>query len=122
MIGAAAWFWLPESLKHLVVKSDRREAVASIVRQMNPDLNIAADTRFAIADERVYQQFHPKQLFQDGLHWITPLLWVCFICNLMSFYFLNTWLPTVLSAAHIPSRGAEPHGLPDRRHDWAASR
>ena len=38
----------------------------------------------------------------DGLRWITPLLWVCFICNLMSFYFLNSWLPTVLSAAHVP--------------------
>lgn len=29
-------------------------------------------------------------------------MWICFICNLMSFYFVNSWLPTVLTAAHMP--------------------
>jgi AAHS family 4-hydroxybenzoate transporter-like MFS transporter len=94
--------WLPESLKHLVVKTGKRDAVARIVHQMDAALKPAADTRFTIADEKVYQRFSPDQLFKDGMQWITPLLWLCFICNLMSFYFLNTWLPTVLSAAHIP--------------------
>ncbi len=103
VVGVAAWIWLPESLKHLVVKAGKRDQVARIVRQMSPTVAIAADTRFVIAGERVYQQFSPDQLFKDGLQWITPLLWLCFICNLMSFYFLNTWLPTVLAAAHIPS-------------------
>jgi AAHS family 4-hydroxybenzoate transporter-like MFS transporter len=103
VIGLAALLWMPESLKHLVVKTDKREAAIRIIRQMDPALKLAPDTRFVVADEKVYQQFRPQQLFQDGLRYITPLLWLCFICNLMSFYFLNTWLPTVLSAAHIPS-------------------
>ena len=102
-IGLAAWLWLPESLKHLVVKTGRREAVVRIIRQMNPALKLGADTRFVVTDEKVYAKFRPSQLFADKLHFITPLLWLCFICNLMSFYFLNSWLPTVLSAAHIPS-------------------
>jgi MFS transporter, AAHS family, 4-hydroxybenzoate transporter len=103
VMGLAAWVWLPESLKHLVVKAGQRDAVARIVRQMDPTLKLATDTRFTVVDEKIYQKFRPQQLFQDGMQWITPLLWLCFICNLMSFYFLNTWLPTILSAAHIPS-------------------
>jgi MFS transporter, AAHS family, 4-hydroxybenzoate transporter len=102
IIGAAAWLWLPESLKFLVVKAERRERAIGVLRQMDPTLAIGPETRFVVTDEKVYAKFRPKQLFQDGLKWITPLLWLCFICNLMSFYFLNSWLPTVLSAAHVP--------------------
>jgi AAHS family 4-hydroxybenzoate transporter-like MFS transporter len=102
VIGLAAYLWLPESLKHLAVKAENRDRIARIVKEMDPRAAIAAQTRFVVADETVYKNFRPGQLFADGLHWITPLLWLCFICNLMSFYFMNSWLPTVLTAAHIP--------------------
>src|SRR6185312_5799008 len=102
-IGLAAWLWLPESLKHLVVKTGSREAAARVLRQMDPALKLDPDTRFIVGDEKVYAKFRPTQLFEDRLHFITPLLWLCFICNLMSFYFLNSWLPTVLAAAHVPN-------------------
>ena len=101
-MGLAAWLWLPESLKHLVVTTDNREAAIRIVRQMDPALRLGPDTRFVVTDEKVYAKFRPAQLFADRLHFITPLLWLCFICNLMSFYFLNSWLPTVLTSAHVP--------------------
>ncbi|HXQ53271.1 MAG TPA: MFS transporter [Stellaceae bacterium] len=103
VIGLAAWAWLPESLKHLVVKEGGRERAVRIIKAMDPTLAITPQTRLVVADEKVYAAFRPTQLFQEGLRWITPLLWLCFICNLMSFYFLNTWLPTVLAAAHMPT-------------------
>jgi MFS transporter, AAHS family, 4-hydroxybenzoate transporter len=102
VIGLAAWAWLPESLKFLAVRPEHRAKAIDVLRQMDPGLKVAADTRFGLSDDTVYQSFRPSQLFKDGLHIITPLLWLCFICNLMSFYFMNTWLPIVLTAAHVP--------------------
>jgi len=106
VVALFAWIWLPESLKHLVVKEENRERVQRIIKAMDPSLNITAATRFVVADEKVYAKFRPAQLFADGMHWITPLLWICFICNLMSFYFVNQFLPTVLAQAHIPMSDA----------------
>jgi AAHS family 4-hydroxybenzoate transporter-like MFS transporter len=104
-VGLAAAVWLPESIKYLALHGHSAD-VAKTLRQMEPRLSLAADARFALADEPADRSLSPRKLFADGLHFITPLLWVLFICNLMSFYFVNSWLPTVLSAAHIPVEDA----------------
>jgi len=101
LMAAAAALWLPESLKHLVVKEERTRAVA-MLSTMDPGRSIAAGTRLAVADEKVYKGFNPKYLFEGGLALITPLLWICFACNLMGFYFLISWLPTLLTGANLP--------------------
>ena len=93
--------WLPESIKYLVVRGKQAEAVR-VIRGLAPQLTVPADANFVVSDERVYRRFTPDLLFRDGLKWITPLLWILFICNLMCFYFVNTWLPTILVTAHIP--------------------
>jgi AAHS family 4-hydroxybenzoate transporter-like MFS transporter len=41
-------------------------------------------------------------LFRDGLALITPLTWLLFALNLMGFFFLLSWTPTLLTAAHLP--------------------
>ncbi len=102
VVGIAAFFWLPELLKHLVVKAGKRDQVVRTLKAMDPALVVGPHTRFVLADEKVYAKFRPAQLFQEGMQWITPLLWLCFVCNLMSFYFMNQFLPTVLAQAHVP--------------------
>ncbi len=101
LLALLAVFWLPESIKHLVVKTDRRAAIVKTLQAMDPALSFDAETRFVVADEKVYKAFRPSQLFADGLHFITPLLWLLFICTLMTFFFVNSWLPIVLTSAHI---------------------
>jgi AAHS family 4-hydroxybenzoate transporter-like MFS transporter len=106
LMAIAAAIWLPESLKYLVLRGDRRPAVAKLVRTLQPGLAIASDARFVISDEKAYGKFTPKLLFADGLAFITPLLWLLFICNQMAFYFTNSWLPTVLTSANISTAHA----------------
>jgi AAHS family 4-hydroxybenzoate transporter-like MFS transporter len=101
-MAIAAAIWLPESIKHLAIKSNRRSEVVKLLQAMKPGLAISPNTRFVVADEQVYQAFRPIQLFGNGLHFITPLLWLLFVCTLMSFFFVNSWLPVVLTSAHIP--------------------
>jgi MFS transporter, AAHS family, 4-hydroxybenzoate transporter len=72
------------------------------LKRMRPDQSFGADTAFTIADEKQYKGFSPKHLFADGLALITPLLWLLFVFNLMGYFFLVSWTPFLLGAAHLP--------------------
>ena len=102
VMAVLVWLFMPESLKFLVVTHRPRERIVAILRRLAPAMTISGDAQFAIRDEKEYRGFNPKYLFSDGLAGITITLWICFICNLMVFYFIQGWLPIVLPAAHIP--------------------
>jgi len=102
VMAVLVWGFMPESLKFLVVNNKPRDRIVKILRAMAPNLAVSSDTRFVVRDEKEYRGFNPKYLFGDGLAGITITLWICFICNLMAFYFIQGWLPIVLPAAHIP--------------------
>jgi len=95
VLAVCAWLWLPESVKYLVVKERRDEAVR-ILRMVAPDADIGPQTVLVPPAETRYAGFNPKHLFSEGLALITPLLWLCFAINLMGFYFLISWMPTLL--------------------------
>src|SRR5712691_6033211 len=50
--------------------------------------------------------FNPAYLFRQGLALITPLLWLLFALNLMGYFFLLSWTPTLLTAAKLPAATA----------------
>lgn len=102
VLAGAASLWLPESAKFLVVKQDRARLVG-ILGRLAPGVPIGPNTKFVIPDEKVYSGFSPKYLFADGMHVITPLLWLCFAVNLMGFYFLVSWMPTLLIGQKVLS-------------------
>ena len=65
------------------------------------------DARFVIEDEKQFPSSSPRYLFHNGLEVITPLTWLIFILNLMGYFFLISWTPTILvQAAHAQSVGA----------------
>jgi MFS transporter, AAHS family, 4-hydroxybenzoate transporter len=94
--------FMPESLKYLVVRSRPRERIVKILQAMSPGASFPADANFVVRDEKQYAGFNPKYLFSDGLAGITITLWICFVCNLMAFYFIQGWLPIVLTSANLP--------------------
>lgn len=108
-MAVLAYLLMPESLKFLVLQENRskspgiRRRIERILGRLKPGIALAPDTNFVASGEKRYSNFRPKQLFQDGLGWITPLLWLCFICNLLSFYFITSGLPSVMTAAGIPA-------------------
>src|SRR5262249_11606554 len=42
------------------------------------------------------------QLFTDGRGVATVLIWVVYFMNLLNLYFLNSWLPTIISDDGVP--------------------
>jgi AAHS family 4-hydroxybenzoate transporter-like MFS transporter len=112
LIVAFASIWLlPESVKFLVVKGRDPQMVARVLRQIDPATPIEPGTRFMVPDERDLGRFRLSQLFADGLAPMTLLLWVMFALNLMGYFFLLSWTPTVLSAAHLSPSNAAVAGI-----------
>lgn len=97
---------LPKSLKYLTVATNRRTEIATLLRRVAPGQELAQDAAFVVADEPRYSGISPKHLFEDGLGAITPLLWLLFSMNLMGLFFIASWTPFVLHAAHLPLREA----------------
>ncbi len=103
LIGVIGFFGLPESIKFMTLHEKHRGAMEKLIHQIRPDFVIPPNAKFVIEDERNVTGFNPSYLFKDGLALITPLVWLLFALNLMGFFFLNSWTPTLLvSAAHLP--------------------
>jgi AAHS family 4-hydroxybenzoate transporter-like MFS transporter len=105
LMAVVAVFFLPESLKYLVVRNKRAKA-EKLVKRLAPTLTVGSDAQFVIADERKVSSISPVQLFKGGLAFITPLLWLCFSMNLMGYFFMVSWMPTILKVTNVLSPDA----------------
>ena len=90
---------LPESLKYLTLHPARRRELAALLMRIDPGLRIGPDTKFIIAGERNRPKFSIGALFEGRLAVLTPLFWTSNLVTLMVFYFINQWMPTVLSSS-----------------------
>jgi AAHS family 4-hydroxybenzoate transporter-like MFS transporter len=102
VIAVAAIFGLSESIKFMALHESHRREMERLIGALRPDFKVPSNARFVIEDEKQSPSSHPVYLFHDGLAVITPLTWLMFILNLMGFYFLGTWTPTLMAAAHVP--------------------
>jgi AAHS family 4-hydroxybenzoate transporter-like MFS transporter len=103
VIGLAGFFGLPESIKYMTLHERHRGEIEKLVHDINPAYQIPPNARFVLEDEKEqFSGFNPAYLFRQGLQIITPLTWLLFALNLMGFFFLLSWTPTLMSAAKLP--------------------
>src|SRR5262249_36699054 len=102
VIAVAATIGLPESIKYMALHESQRGMMEKLIAAIRPGYVVPANAKFVIEDEKQYPGFNPAYLFRDGLALITPLLWLLFALNLMGFYFLLSWTPTLMTAAKLP--------------------
>jgi AAHS family 4-hydroxybenzoate transporter-like MFS transporter len=102
VIAIAAIFGLPESIKYMALHESHRGALVKAIATIRPDLPVPPEAIFVIEDERQVEGFSPAHLFRGGLTLITPLLWLLFALNLMGYFFLLSWTPTLMTAAKLP--------------------
>jgi len=96
----AAIFGLPESIKYMTLHESQRPKMEALLHAIRPDYRVPPNARFVIEDEQQFPSSNPKYLFGQGLGAITPLTWLIFALNLMGYFFLISWTPTLMSAAH----------------------
>jgi AAHS family 4-hydroxybenzoate transporter-like MFS transporter len=102
IIALVAMIGLPESIKYMALHESQRRKMESAIKAIRPDYQVPANAKFVIEDEKQYPGFNPGYLFRDGLALITPLLWLLFALNLMGYFFLISWTPTLMTAVKLP--------------------
>ena len=105
-IALAAIIGLPESIKYMALHENQRRRMQHLIATIRPDLRVPANARFVIEDEKQSPASNPLYLFRNGLWLITPLAWLLFALNLMGYFFLASWTPTLLTAAKLPAATA----------------
>ncbi|MGH6969320.1 MAG: MFS transporter, partial [Stellaceae bacterium] len=94
-----ALFGMPESIKYMTLHESQRRKVERLIAAIRPDFRVPPNARFVIEDEKQFPSSNPRYLFHNGLQVITPLTWLVFVLNLMGYFFLISWTPTILVAA-----------------------
>jgi AAHS family 4-hydroxybenzoate transporter-like MFS transporter len=101
-IAVAAIFGLPESIKYMALHERLRGKLEKSIAVISPGFVAPPNATYIIEDEKQFPGFNPSYLFQQGLALITPLLWLLFALNLMGYFFLISWTPTLMTAAKLP--------------------
>jgi MFS transporter, AAHS family, 4-hydroxybenzoate transporter len=105
-IAVAALACLPESVKFMALHERHHQRLRVLLEKLMPGFKVPEHHRFVVEDERQFQGFNPVYLFREGLAVVTPLTWLLFALNLMGFYFLLSWTPTLLTTARLPPADA----------------
>jgi AAHS family 4-hydroxybenzoate transporter-like MFS transporter len=101
VIAGGLMLWAPESIKYMALHETQRARMESLIAKIRPTVPVPPNARFVIEDETQFPGFSPVYLFRDGLWLITPLTWLLFALNLMGFFFVQSWTPTLLRAAKL---------------------
>lgn len=89
---------LPESLRRLVLRQVEENRIRAILRRVNPALIVPAGARFTASSETA-KRAHVSEIFRERRALTTICLSSVLFMNMMSLYFLNNWLPTMLNNA-----------------------
>ncbi|HET8974699.1 MAG TPA: MFS transporter [Pseudolabrys sp.] len=95
-------FALPESIKFMALHESQRAKMEKTIAALDPNFKVPPNATFIIEDEQQFRGFNPVYLFRQGLHLITPLLWLLFALNLMGYFFLLSWTPTLMQMLKLP--------------------
>ena len=109
VVGLGMMFAIPDSIKFMVLRGGRDEAVARLARKLDPTLTIEPGTRFVLdhAEGSAKTRGSPLALFRHGWAAVTALVWLIFVLNLMANNLMNAWLPMIVqSSGHSAAQGA----------------
>jgi AAHS family 4-hydroxybenzoate transporter-like MFS transporter len=99
IIAVVALFLLPESIRFLIVRGGDRRKIVGPLSRIAPGSTF--DDRLKFVSGEPATQSGIRNLFTAGRSGLTLLLWAMFFMNLLDLYFLNSWLPTLLSDVGI---------------------
>lgn len=100
-LAAALLIWLfgPESPKYLAIKNSRNKELCKTLGRMRPDLSFSPDVQFTVSDKGQQGAIKFVSVFLGPLAVLTPVLWISVISIGMIVYFVQSWTPTILTAA-----------------------
>lgn len=108
VIGLCMIFAVPDSIKFMVLRGGRDEAVRRLVHRLAPEQTVEPGTRFLLDRDEgsARTRGSPVALFREGWTPVTVLVWLIFVVNLMANNLLNAWLPMIVqTSGHTVAQG-----------------
>jgi AAHS family 4-hydroxybenzoate transporter-like MFS transporter len=96
LVAVAATAWLPESIRFLLVAGGREAQATQLLSAIAADGSAPEHVSAAAGEPGGRGAFVVAQLF-DRRTAGTLLIWTIYFMNLLNLYFLNNWLPTIMS-------------------------
>jgi benzoate transport len=93
--------FIPESAPY-TARRRGNESLLPMLKWFYPRMELPAGTTVTSNDPKI-DSTDVKGLFSADLRTGTFLIWAVFVLNLAEFYFLQSWLPTVLTSLSYPA-------------------
>jgi AAHS family 4-hydroxybenzoate transporter-like MFS transporter len=94
--------FLPESVRYLTLREPSAERTRALVRRLAPDVAISGQTSFALKTP-TRDTVAIGRLFDGDRRWITPLLWIGYFAESLTYMTLLSWFTTLLVGAGASS-------------------
>jgi len=91
-------FKLPESARWLSARNligKQRETLIGLLKKIQTDIQIGADTRFLSPASNTERRSF-KKLFFGKLAWVTPIVWAYYLVSSIALFFIGSWSPQLL--------------------------
>ncbi len=98
--------FLPESARFLALKRPQSTALRRQMRRLAPQLPADPGTRYVLRADVKRETFSVRQLFRGDQKLATPLLWLAYFAESMTFMTLQSWLPVLLVTAGVSQSNA----------------
>ena len=99
--------FLPESIPFLAATKPDAAQLRKLVARAAPELAITDDTRFVLKRPKAETKFSLKLLFAGKRRIVTPLLWLAFFAETLTYITLSSWLAVLLERAGLaPAQAA----------------
>lgn len=96
---------LPESQKFLASRAGNDKKIIASLRKFYPHQQFDDNAQITVNDT-VVQKASPLELFRDNRAFFTSTIWIISILNMISLYFLSSWLPTLSKEAGLTTNQA----------------
>ncbi len=95
-------FLLPESIPLLAAKQPDSPRLRRLVARVAPELTIGPDTRFVLNRPANETKFSLALLFTGYRRYATPLIWIAFFAEALTYMTLSAWFAVILETAGLP--------------------
>lgn len=90
---------LPESIRILAVTGRDSEKMLTIMPRISPSCPSTATRFFIFEEEKLSSGSRVTALFSEGRAGTTVFVWCAMFANYAVFYFLASWIPSLITAA-----------------------
>lgn len=96
LLGILLVFILPESMRYLALTQPEAPRLRAYMRRLAPSLAISSEARFYLHRAVQTEKFSWRQLFAGDQRVVTPLLWLLFFAESLTFMTFISWLAVIL--------------------------